>query len=59
VLICLAPAQVILISTLGSAALIDTALAACPGGVRFMPWWRRRCQCLRDARTPICAKSSG
>src|SRR5262245_53750122 len=51
ILIWAAPAQVILISTLGSSALIDTALAVSLSSVRFMPMVVALLPMLRDART--------
>jgi predicted branched-subunit amino acid permease len=50
-LIWAAPAQVILISTLGSAALIDTALAVGLSSMRFMPMVVALLPMLRDAKT--------
>jgi predicted branched-subunit amino acid permease len=50
-LIWAAPAQVILISTLGSAALIDTALAVGLSSMRFMPMVVALMPMLRDAKT--------
>jgi len=51
ILIWAAPAQVILISTLGSAALVDTAIAVALSSVRFMPMVVALLPMLRDART--------
>src|SRR5689334_25083200 len=50
-LIWAAPAQVILVSTLGSASLIDTALAVTLSSVRFMPMVVALLPMLRDAET--------
>jgi len=50
-LIWAAPAQVILISTLGSASLIDIALAVTLSSARFMPMVVSLLPMLRDAKT--------
>jgi len=50
-LIWAAPAQVILISTLGSASVIEVALAVGLSSVRFMPMVVALLPMLRDART--------
>ena len=51
ILIWAAPAQVILISTLGSAALVDTAIAVALSSVRFMPMVVTLLPMLRDRQT--------
>jgi predicted branched-subunit amino acid permease len=51
VLIWAAPAQVILISTLGSASLIEVALAVSLSSVRFMPMVVALLPMLKDANT--------
>ena len=50
-LIWAAPAQVILISTLGSASLIEVALAVSLSSVRFMPMVVALLPMLKDANT--------